>query len=92
MRVCLLVADYTLVMSNTNCWSATGSNRIMYGSMKTVEQCSQWAASNPACGSAFEHDPNNNWCGCGTAGTINSDCMESQYNAGTSNIYSFGGV
>jgi hypothetical protein len=61
---------------NTHCYGHDGSNRVAVGAKDTLEECAKAAVVKPSCGTAFEYQADNKWCGCGKAGTANSDCRE----------------
>jgi len=62
---------------NTHCFGKDGSTRVNIGTRNTLEECAETAAKLSSCGSAFVYHFGNKWCGCGKAGTANSDCRES---------------
>jgi len=52
--------------------------RINLGSNLTLEACAEAVSTNCKCGRGFEFDEmNGGFCGCGAAGTPNSDCTAS---------------
>ena len=70
---------YQLVATDSSCFSRTDAHRISLGSRFTLASCAEAVSQKCECGRGFEfHEGNDGYCGCGTAGTPNSDCTEHQ--------------
>ena len=71
LRFVMVAKDSTCIAS-----SAMG-NRIAIGGFQTLQVCAEAVSANCECGRGFEYDEGNGgFCGCGRAGTPNTDCME----------------
>jgi len=67
---------YKLQANDSTCFTET-NNRIALGSGFTLESCAEEVSTNCKCGRGFEFDESNDgFCGCGAAGTLNTDCTE----------------
>jgi len=74
--------SYKLVAEDSSCFSNAGGagdiHRLHLGNGMTLEACAEAVSKKCECGRGFEHDKGNDgYCGCGMAGTPNTDCTES---------------
>jgi len=69
---------FVLAASDSSCHSDTANHRIGISGGGTLEECAEAVSKNCKCGRGFEYDSaNDGFCGCGAAGTPNSNCTES---------------
>mmetsp|Transcript_42996 Transcript_42996/g.143146 ORF Transcript_42996/g.143146 Transcript_42996/m.143146 type:complete len:179 (-) Transcript_42996:461-997(-) len=74
--------SYKLVAEDSCCFSNAGGagdlHRVHLGNGWTLEACAEAVSKKCECGRGFEYDKDNDgYCGCGMAGTPNTDCTES---------------
>ena len=69
---------YELQAHDSSCQGFGVNRRIPLGDkFESVAACAEAVSVNCKCGRGFEFDKTNNgFCGCGAAGTTNSDCDE----------------
>lgn len=64
-----------LAAEDSSCHSGEDNDRIAISGGGSLEACAQAVSKNCKCGRGFEYDAGNGgFCGCGAAGTPNSNC------------------
>uniref|UniRef100_A0A7S3BJP0 Uncharacterized protein n=1 Tax=Haptolina ericina TaxID=156174 RepID=A0A7S3BJP0_9EUKA len=67
--------QFTLMAHDSNCRPA--DHRLSLGYHTSLQACAEAVSTECKCGRGFEYDETNGgYCGCGKAGTSNTDCME----------------